>query len=268
MSWGAMGGLGQAFTNMAANMAEMDKAKLRDKLETDREIAREAREAAKLKRTTSYRKLTNGKWQSYNADDELLRETAATPEEIAKAKQEADMAALDLRSKKATTETSETELAWAKEDRNLLNPEQRALSAKIKAGLALSAAEQEQARRWGLEFNQRERHHADDVKLRRSGIEARLSDDTDSGQAESVEAAVKQAREAGLPEAIIQRLRNQAASTPVTRNIPKGGTINIKPSPEQANIAFIELLNKELQKSYGAGNKGLIRGKPGAVETE
>ena len=194
MSWGALGGLGQAFTNMASNMAEMDKAKLRDKLETDRELAREGREAAKLKRTTSYRKLTNGKWQSYNADDELIREIDATPEEIAKAKQEADMAALDLRNKQATTETSETELTWAKEDRNLLSPEQRALSAKIKAGLALSAAEQEQARRWGLEFNQRERHHNDDVKLRRSGLEARLSS-KDDGKPTELSAVARQLRQ-------------------------------------------------------------------------
>ena len=267
MSWGAMGGIGEALTNLSANMAEMDKAKLRDKLETDREVARETREAAKLKRTTSYRKLTNGKWQSYNADDELLRETAATPEEIAKAKQEADMAALDLRNKQATTETSETGLTWAKEDRTLLSPEQRVLSAKIKAGLELSAAEKEQARRWGLEYAQRDRHHSENVSARRAGLEGRLSD-TDDGMAQSVEAAVEQARDAGLPEAIIQRLRSQAISSPTTKKLPKGGTVNIKPTPEQANIAFIELLNKELQKAYGAGNKGLIRGKPGALETQ
>lgn len=267
MSWGAMGGIGAALTNLSANMAEMDKANLRDKLETDREVARETREAAKLKRTTSYRKLTNGKWQSYNADDELLRETEATPEEITKAKQEAEAAALDIRSKKASTETAETELGWAKEDRNLLTPEQRGLAAKIKAGLALSAAEQEQARRWGLEFNQRERHHSENAKLRRAGLEGRLSDE-DDGMSQSVEEAVEQARKAGLPEATIQRLRKQAASTPTTKKIPKGGTVNIKPTPEQANIEFIELLSKELQKAYAAGNKGLIRGQPGAVATE
>lgn len=187
MSWGAMGGLGQAFTNMANNMAEMDKAKLRDKLEADREIAREAREAAKLKRTTSYRKLTNGKWQSYNADDEIIRQIDATPEEIAKAKQEADMAALDLRNKRATAETSETELTWAKEDRNLLSPEQRALSAKIKAGLELSAAEKEQARRWGLDYAQKERHHNDDVTLRKAGLEGRISESSGSSPADPVQ---------------------------------------------------------------------------------
>lgn len=267
MSWGAMGGIGAALTNLSANMAEMDKAKLRDKLETDREIARETREAAKLKSTTSYRKLTNGKWQSYNADDELLRETAATPEEIEKAKQEAEAAALDIRSKKASTETAETQLEWSKTDRNLLTPEERALEAKIKAGLTLSAAEKEQARRWGLEYAQRDRHHSENVSARKAGLEARLSDE-DDGMAQSVEEAVKQARDAGLPEAIIQRLRRQAASSPTTKKLPKGGTVNIKPTPEQANIAFIELLNKELQNSYGAGNKGLIRGKPGALETE
>lgn len=267
MAWGAMGGIGAALTNLSANMAEMDKAKLRDKLEADREVAREAREAAKLKRTTSYRKLTNGKWQSYNADDELLRETAATPEEISKAKQDAEIAELDIRSKRATAATTETELEWAKQDRNLLTPEQRALAAKIKAGLELSAAEKEQARRWGLEYAQRDRHHSENVSARKAGLEGRLSD-TDDGMAQSVEAAVEQARNAGLPEAIIQRLRSQATSEPTIKKLPKGGTINIKPTPEQANIAFIELLNKELQKSYGAGNKGLIRGKPGALETE
>ena len=36
MAWGAMGGIGEALTNLSANMAEMDKAKLRDKLEADR----------------------------------------------------------------------------------------------------------------------------------------------------------------------------------------------------------------------------------------
>lgn len=265
MSWGVMGGLGAAFTNIGQQLDENYKTKLRDKLEADREMARENRAEAKAQREVSYRKLTNGKWQSYNKDDKLLREVAATPEEIAKAQQDAELATLDLRGKRASTTTTETELEWAKQDRNLLSPEQRGLAAKIKAGIELSAAEREQARRWGLEFSQRERFHKDNINAR--GLEGRLSG-ADDGMAQSVEAAVKQARDAGLPEAIIQRLRNQAASTPTTKKIPKGGTVNIKPTPEQANIAFIELLNKELQKSYGAGNKGLIRGKPGALETE
>ena len=113
MSWGALGGLGQAFTDMASNKAEMDKAKLRDKLETDREIARETREAAKLKRTTSYRKLTNGKWQSYNADDELIREIDATPEEIAKAQQDAELGNLNIRKERAGVTVAEVTAADA-----------------------------------------------------------------------------------------------------------------------------------------------------------
>lgn len=194
MSWGAMGGIGAALTNLSANMAEMDKAKLRDKLETDREVARETREAAKLKRTTSYRKLTNGKWQSYNADDELLRETAATSEEITKAKQDAEIAELDIRSKRATAEATETELAWAKADRNLLTPEQRALAAKIKAGLELSAAEKEQARRWGLEYAQRDRHHSENVSARKAGLEGRLSS-KDDGKPTELSAVARQLRQ-------------------------------------------------------------------------
>lgn len=194
MGWGAMGGLGQALTNVGQQWDEKNKMELRNKLETDREIAREDREAAKLKRTTSYRKLTNGKWQSYNADDELLRETAATPEEIAKAKQDAEIAELDIRGKRATAETTETELTWAKEDRKLLSPEQRALSAKIKAGLELSAAEREQARRWGLEYAQRDRHHSENVSARRAGLEGRLSG-TDDGKPTELSAVARQLRQ-------------------------------------------------------------------------
>lgn len=251
MAWGAMGGIGAALTNLSANMAEMDKAKLRDKLEADREVARETREAAKLKRTTSYRKLTNGKWQAYNADDELLRETAATPEEIAKAKQEADMAALDLRNKQATTETSETELTWAREDRNLLSPEQRALSAKIKAGLELSAAEKEQARRWGLDYAQRDRHHSDDVKLRKAGLEGKISGASGSSPVDPVQDLRKQLgaqlgqmqTEYGLSVADM----NNAIMGTYQEALKTSRSTGKSPSEWMNGTVFIDNLNRYLQ---------------------
>lgn len=266
MGWGAMMGLGEAFTNIGRQLDEDNKIKLRDKLESERELAREGRQEARDKKAVvGQPKLKGDTWEHYNKYGDVVKTRTATLDELKELGNAQRLQAAQTRSAEATATTAETELSWATQDRELLSPEQRALSAKIKAGLALSAAEQEQARRWGMDYAQKDRHHKDNVNAR--GIEGRLSD-PDAGMAQSVEAAVEQARDAGLPEAIIQRLRSQATGTPTTKKLPKGGTVNIKPTPEQANIAFIELLNEELQKSYGAGNKGLVRGKPGAVATE
>ena len=60
MGWGTMMGLGEAFTNIGRQLDEDNKMKLRDKLETDREVARETREAASRSAVDSSSSLTSG----------------------------------------------------------------------------------------------------------------------------------------------------------------------------------------------------------------
>ena len=101
MSWGAMGGLGQAFSDIAGNMAEMDKAKLRDKLEAERELARETRQEARTKRTVAERRLekVGGKhmWREVNSYGEAIRDTEASPEEVKKIENDAKLSDLTVR---------------------------------------------------------------------------------------------------------------------------------------------------------------------------
>lgn len=115
MSWGALGGLGQAFTNMASNMAEMDKAKLRDKLEADRELARETRAEARTKRTVADRRLEKvGEkymWREVNSYGEPIREVEASPEEVKKIENEAKLSDLNVR--KGTAEATVAEVTAA-----------------------------------------------------------------------------------------------------------------------------------------------------------
>lgn len=117
MSWGAMGGLGQAFTNMATNMAEMDKAKLRDKLEADREMARESRAEARTKRTVADRRLekVGGKymWREVNSYGEPIREVEASPEEVKKIENEAKLSDINVRKGAAEATTAEVTAADA-----------------------------------------------------------------------------------------------------------------------------------------------------------
>lgn len=156
MSWGAMGGLGQAFSNIASNMAEMDKAKLRDKLEAERELAREGRQEDRDKKTVvGQPKLKGDTWEHYNKYGDVVKTRTATLDELKELGNAQRLQAAQTRSAEATASTAETELSWATQDRKLLSPEQRALSAEVKAGLALSAAEQDQSRRGWAELRQR-----------------------------------------------------------------------------------------------------------------
>lgn len=113
MSWGAMGGLGQAFSDIAGNMAEMDKAKLRDKLEAERELARETRQEARTKRTVADRRLENvgGKymWREVNSYGEPIREVEASPEEIKKIQNDAKISDLNVRKMGADVTVAEVE---------------------------------------------------------------------------------------------------------------------------------------------------------------
>ena len=113
MSWGAMGGLGQAFSDIAGNMAEMDKAKLRDKLEAERELARESRAEARTKRTVADRRLENvgGKymWREVNSYGEPIREVEASPEEVKKIQNEAKLSDLTVRKAGADVTVAELE---------------------------------------------------------------------------------------------------------------------------------------------------------------
>ena len=113
MSWGAMGGIGAALTNLSANMAEMDKAKLRDKLETDREMARESRAEARTKRTVADRRLekVGGKymWREVNSYGEPIREVEASPEEVKKIQTEAKLSDLTVRKTGADVIVAEVE---------------------------------------------------------------------------------------------------------------------------------------------------------------
>lgn len=117
MAWGAMGGIGEALTNLSANMAEMDKAKLRDKLETDREMARESRAEARTKRTVADRRLENvgGKymWREVNSYGEPIREVEASPEEVQKIQNEAKLSDLTVRKAGAEATVAEVEAADA-----------------------------------------------------------------------------------------------------------------------------------------------------------
>lgn len=164
MSWGAMGGLGQAFSNIAGNMAEMDKAKLRDKLEAERELARETRQEARTKRTVADRRLENvgGKymWREVNSYGDPIREVEASPEEVKKIENDAKLSDLTVRKAGAdatvaevtakdapnavqrTIETHQSELAKAKESvrasqdqskRGWAELRQRAAAASAKA---------------------------------------------------------------------------------------------------------------------------------------
>lgn len=113
MSWGAMGGLGQAFSNIAGNMAEMDKAKLRDKLEAERELARETRQETRTKRTVANRRLENvgGKymWREVNSYGDPIREVEASPEEVKKIQNDSKISDLTVRKTEADVTVAETE---------------------------------------------------------------------------------------------------------------------------------------------------------------
>ncbi len=117
MSWGAMGGLGQAFSDIAGNMAEMDKAKLRDKLEAERELARETRAEARTKRTVADRRLekVGGKymWREVNSYGDPIREVEASPEEVKKIENDAKLSDLSVRKGSAEATVAEVTAADA-----------------------------------------------------------------------------------------------------------------------------------------------------------
>lgn len=175
MGWGLFVGLGQGLSAAGQTFGELAKVQMAEKLQADREAARDARQEAKERRQITRRVLSDGKIIGYNNRDEVVSTIDATPEEIAKAQQEADTAAANASLVKAQAKTAEQNLTWETQDRELLTPEQRGIAAKIKAGIELSAAEKERARQWEMDYKQRDRFHNDGVNLRRQGLESRLS---------------------------------------------------------------------------------------------
>lgn len=117
MSWGAMGGIGQALMGIGDDMAEDYKTKLRDKLESDRELAREGRAEARTKRTVADRRLENvgGKymWREVNSYGDPIREVEASPEEVKKIQNEAKLSDISVRKGSADATVAEVTAADA-----------------------------------------------------------------------------------------------------------------------------------------------------------
>ena len=117
MGWGAMGGLGQALTNVGQQWDEKNKMELRNKLEADREMARESRAEARTKRTVADRRLENvgGKymWREVNSYGEPIREVEASPEEVKQIQNEAKLSDLSVRKGSAEATVAEVTAADA-----------------------------------------------------------------------------------------------------------------------------------------------------------
>lgn len=117
MGWGAMMGLGEAFTNIGRQLDEDNKMKLRDKLEADREMARESRAEARTKRTVADRRLENvgGKymWREVNSYGEPIREVEASPEEVKKIQNDAKLSDISVRKGSADATVAEVTAADA-----------------------------------------------------------------------------------------------------------------------------------------------------------
>ena len=113
MGWGVMGGLGQALTNIGQQWDESNKIALKDKLEADREAAKDAREEARAKREVKDRRLeqlpdgSGYAWREVNRYGDVIRSTPATPDEVQQVQDAAKSRGLDLRIKAAGATTAE-----------------------------------------------------------------------------------------------------------------------------------------------------------------
>lgn len=189
MAWGAMGGIGAALTSLSANMAEMDKAKLRDKLEADREMARESRAEARTKRTVADRRLENvgGKymWREVNSYGEPIREVEASPEEVKKIQNEAKLSDISVRKGNADATVAEVTAADAPA------AVERTIESH-KSGLAkdtesIRASKDASARGWkGLSLE------AERNRISEKGLAAKLSGD---GKPTELSAVARQLRQ-------------------------------------------------------------------------
>lgn len=255
MGWGLFVGLGQGLSAAGQTFGELAKVQMAEKLQADREAARDTRQETKERRQITRRVLSDGKILGYNNRDEVVSTIDATPEEIAKAKQEADTDAANASLAKAQAEAAAQKLTWDKQDRELLTPEQRGIAAKIKADLELSAAEKERARQWELDHNQRNRFHNDDINLRNRGLEARLGGAGDEGK--PVDAVQDLRKQLGGQLSAMQAQYN--LSTADMNNAIQGAYNDAletsrrtgrKPSTWLNGTQFIDILDRYLQERY------------------
>lgn len=255
MGWGLFAGLGQGLSAAGQTFGELAKVQMAEKLQADREAARDARQEAKERRQITRRVLSDGKIIGYNNRDEVVSTIDATPEEIAKAQQEADTGAANASLARTQAKTAEQNLTWATQDRELLTPEQRGIAAKIKAGIELSAAEKERARQWGLEYNQRDRFHNDEVNLMQQGLEARLGGTGDEDK--PVDVVQNLRKELGGQLSKMQAEYN--LSTADMNNAVQGAYNSAletsrrtgrKPSTWLNGTQFIDILDRYLKERY------------------
>lgn len=255
MGWGLFVGLGQGLSAAGQTFGELAKVQMAEKLQADREAARDTRQEAKERRKIVRRVLSDGKILGYNDQDELVSAIDATPEEIAKAKQEADKDAATTSLAQTQAKAAEQNFTWATQDRKLLTPEQRGIEAKIKAGIELSAAEKERARQWEMDYKQRDRFHNEDVNLRNRGLEARLGGAGDDDKPVDV---VQNLRKE-LGEQLSKMQAQYDLSTADMNNAMQGAYNSAletsrrtgrKPSTWLNGTQFIDILDRYLKERY------------------
>lgn len=192
MGWGAMMGLGEAFTNIGRQLDEDNKMKLRDKLEADREMAREARAEARTKRTVAERRLENvgGKymWREVNSYGEPIREVEASPEEVKKIQNEAKLSDISVRKGSADATVAEVTAADAPASVERKIAEHR--SGLAKDAESIRASKDASARGWkGLELEGQRN------AISEKGLAAKLSGKSGDGKPTEISAVARQLRQ-------------------------------------------------------------------------
>lgn len=192
MSWGAMGGIGQALMGIGDDMAEDYKTKLRDKLESDRELAREGRAEARTKRTVADRRLENvgGKymWREVNSYGDPIREVEASPEEVKKIQNEAKLSDLSVR--KGSAEATVAEVTAADAPAAVERTIENHKSGLAKDTESIRASRDASARGWkGLSLE------AERNRISEKGLAAKLSGTSGDAKPTELSAVARQLRQ-------------------------------------------------------------------------
>ena len=189
MGWGVMGGLGQALTNIGQQWDESNKIALKDKLEADREAAKDAREEARAKREVKDRRLeqlpdgSGYAWREVNRYGDVIRSTPATPDEVQQVQDAAKLRGLDLRIKAAGATTAEV---TANDAPDAVTRTKETHDLQLRTGeQGIEASRATVAQGWRrLDIDQQ------NANTSRRGVEGRLTGDTPSKPVELSDAAL------------------------------------------------------------------------------